>query len=53
MSPHPTIHDLMHRYSIKPQNIETIKATRHKTRWKMKVKTEIITDVDEAIADIS
>jgi hypothetical protein len=51
---HPTpLHDLMHRYKVQPQKIKTIKATRHKTRWKMGVMTEIITDIDKAIADIT
>ena len=50
---HPTpLHDLMHRYNIQPQNIETIKAIRHETRWKTGVTTEIIPDVDKAITDI-
>jgi hypothetical protein len=50
---HPTpLHDLMHRYNIQPQKIETIKAIRYDTKWKPGVKTEIATDIDHAIASI-
>lgn len=50
---HPTpLHDLMHRYNIQPQKIETIKAVRFDTKWKPGVKTEISMDTDHAIASI-
>jgi ribonuclease HI len=50
---HPTpLHDLMHRYSIRPQHIETIKATRHCTNWKPNVKIKITTNPDDAIKEI-
>ena len=46
------LHDLMHRYSIQPKKIETIKAIRYDTKWKPGVKTEIAMDVEHAIASI-
>jgi hypothetical protein len=51
---HPTLlHDLMHRYSIKPEMIETIKVTRFDTRWIPNITSEIITNLDKAIETIS
>lgn len=50
---HPTpLHNLMHRYDIQPQKIETINVVRFKTRWKPGVTTEIPTDAEHAIASI-
>ena len=46
------LHDLMHRYKLQPDNIETINATRYNTKWKPKVKIKILMDADEAIADM-
>jgi hypothetical protein len=43
----------MHRYSIKPEQIETIKAVRFDTCWTPAISTKIITDPDEAIELIS
>jgi hypothetical protein len=51
---HPTpLHDLMHRYKIQPQNMETIKAVRFDTRWTPKVAIRITNDKDEAIANVN
>jgi len=37
---HPTpLHDLMHRYNIKPDNMETIEAIRKGPKWKPKAKS--------------
>jgi ribonuclease HI len=50
---HPTpLHDLMHRYSIQPQGIETIKAVRFDTKWKPKISTHIANNVDEALENM-
>ena len=50
---HPTLlHDLMHRYGIKPEKIETIETIRFDTRWTPSVMTEIIMDPDKAIESI-
>ena len=46
------LHDLMHRYRLQPDNIETINTTRYNTSWKPKVKIKIITNVDDAILDM-
>ena len=46
------LHDLMHRYRLQPDNIETINATRYNTDWKPKVTIKIINDADEAITDM-
>jgi ribonuclease HI len=49
---HPTpLHDLMHRYDIKPQTIETIKAVHFNTRWKPMIKTKVANSIDGAITD--
>jgi hypothetical protein len=51
---HPTpLHDLMHRYNIQPQNIETIKGVRYDTRWRPGITTEVIADTDKAIEAIA
>ena len=51
---HPTpLHDLMHRYSIKPEQIENIGAVRFNTHWTLDISTEIITNLDEAIESIT
>jgi hypothetical protein len=41
----------MHTYNIKPQRIETIKATRQDTKWKPDVKTNIANSTKNAIMD--
>jgi hypothetical protein len=46
------LHDLMHRYGIQLNKIETINAVCHNTRWKPGVTTEVITGTDEAIEAI-
>ena len=51
---HPTpLHDLMHRYDIKPNHMEKIHATRHPSHWKPKVDIIIIPDKTQAINDIA
>jgi hypothetical protein len=51
---HPTaLHDLMHRYSIKLEQIETIKAVRFNMHWTLTISTKIIMDPDKAIESIS
>ena len=42
------LHDLMHRFGIHPQLIETIKAIRHDTKWKPKVMFSIANNTEEA-----
>lgn len=50
---HPMpLHDLMHRYGIQPQNMETIKAVRQDTKWKLKITANIANSVDEALEDL-
>ena len=50
---HPTpLHDLMHRYKIRPQLIETINTTRHDLQWIPSVKTRIVSNAEDAITDI-
>jgi hypothetical protein len=50
---HPTpLHDLIHRYNIKPQNVETIKAVRFDTIWKPKVTAKIASNADIAIENV-
>jgi hypothetical protein len=50
---HPTpLHNLMHRYSIQPQYIETIKVVRQGMKWKLKITASITNSVEEAIADM-
>ena len=43
------LHDLMHRYKLHPENMETINATRYNTNWKPRMTTKII---DDAIKDM-
>jgi hypothetical protein len=51
---HPTpLHDLMHRYSIKPEQIETVETVRFNMHWTLTISTEIIMDPDKAIESIS
>jgi LmbE family N-acetylglucosaminyl deacetylase len=50
---HPTpLHDLMHRYSLQPSKIETIKAVRQDTNWKAKATASIDNSVEEAISSL-
>ena len=50
---HPTpLHDLMHRYKIHPQLIETIKANRHNLDWTPNVITRIAANADDAITEL-
>ena len=50
---HPTpLHDLMHRYNIQPTKLETIKATRFDTKWRLQVTTLIAPNTDIAISDL-
>jgi len=46
------LHDLMHRYGIQPQNVETIKAIRQDTKWKPKITASIANSADEALEDL-
>jgi hypothetical protein len=49
---HPTpLHDLMHRYNIQPQKVETIKAVRYDTKWKPQVTINIADTETEAICE--
>ena len=43
----------MHRYSIKPQNVEIVKAVRYDTRWKPRITTEVAADIKKAIEAIA
>jgi hypothetical protein len=43
----------MHRYSIKPEQIETIEAIRFDMHWIPDISTEVITNVDKAIVSIA
>ena len=45
------LHDLMHRYKIQPQYMETIKAMCFDTRWTPKVAIKIANNEDEAITN--
>jgi hypothetical protein len=45
------LHDLMHRFNIHPQSIETIKAVCFDTEWKPKIKTKTARNTDKAIED--
>jgi ribonuclease HI len=50
---HPTpLHDLMHRYKIRPLYIETVKAIRYSTSWRPNVSTKITDNPDDAIRDL-
>jgi ribonuclease HI len=46
------LHDLMHRFKLRPKNTETINATRYNTKWKPRSTTKIIDNVDDAITDM-
>jgi hypothetical protein len=46
------MHDLMHRYKIYPEYIETINATRYNTKWKPRVSVKIISNAEDAITDM-
>jgi len=46
------LHDLMHRYGIQPQNVETIKAVRQDTKWKPKITASITNSTDKALEDL-
>ena len=51
---HPTpLHDLMHRYNIKPGHMEKIHAVQYHTNWKLNLTMTIIPDKEEAINDIA
>ena len=51
---HPTpLHNLMHRFDLKPITMEKIQAIRHHTHWKPSFKMSMIPDKEEAIADIA
>ena len=43
----------MHRYKIRPQNVETVKAMRYDTRWRPGITTEVAADVDKAIEEVA
>ena len=45
------LHDLMHRFNVHPQSIETIKAACFDMAWKPKIKTKTVSNVDKAIED--
>ena len=50
---HPTpLHDLMHRYGLQPQSIETIKAVRQGTKWKLKITANIASSADKALENL-
>ena len=46
------LHDLMHRFNICPESIETISATRYNTKWKPRTTIKIIDNADDAITDM-
>jgi len=46
------LHDLMHRYGLQPQSIETIKAVRQGTKWKPKITANITSSTDEALENL-
>ena len=51
---HPSLlHDLMHRYKIQPQNMETIKAVCFDMKWTPNVAIKIANDEDEVIANVN
>ena len=51
---HPTpLHNLMHRFNIKPDHIEKIQAVQHHTNWKPNFTMTIIPDKEKAIIDIT
>jgi hypothetical protein len=47
---HPTpLHNLMHKYSIKLESVEIIKAIQQTTKWKANIKTHIPDNTNTAI----
>jgi ribonuclease HI len=47
------LHDLMHRYKIQPQNMETIEAAHFDMRWTPKVAIKIANNEDEVIMNVN
>ena len=45
------LHNLMHRFNVHPQLIETIKAVCFDTGWKPKIKTKMADNADNAIEE--
>ena len=51
---HPTpLHDLMHKFDLKPTSMEKIQAICHHTHWKPGFKMSIIPDKEKAIANVT
>lgn len=46
------LHDLMHRYKLHLQDIETISTTRYNTNWKPRITIKIINDANNTIKDM-
>ena len=46
------LHDLMHRYKLHLQDIETISTTRYNTNWKPRMTIKIINDANNTIKDM-
>ena len=42
----------MHRFKLRPENIETINATRYNTKWKPRMTIKIVDHADGAILDM-
>ena len=42
----------MHRYSLQPQTVKTIRAVRQSTRWKPKITASITDSIDEALENL-
>ena len=47
------LHNLMHRYKIQPQNMETIKAVHFDMKWTPNMVIKIANDEGEAIVNIN